>query len=75
MWKIHRYTLRKSVAAVMRLQMGQSLVEPRQRSQHPRQQVCQQPVETVGSVYGSRQILHDIEDAAGVVSCDEIQFA
>lgn len=60
----YRYTLRKSVAPVMRLQMGQSLVEPRHLSQHSRQQVCQHPVDTVGSVYGSMQIRHsrDVED-------------
>jgi len=47
----------KSDAAVIRLHIGQSL-DSRQRSQHPRQHVCQHWVETVGSVYGSRQILH-----------------
>lgn len=55
------YTLRKSVAAVIRLQIGQSFVDPRQRSQHSRQQVCQHPVETVGSVYGSIQIRQSTE--------------
>ena len=38
--------------------MGQSLVVPRHLSQHNRQQVCQQPVEAVGSLYGSRHIRH-----------------
>ena len=52
------YILRKSVAAVIRLQMGQSLVVPRHLSQHNRQHVCQQPVEAVGSLYGSRHIRH-----------------
>lgn len=47
----------KSDAAVIRLHMGQSL-ESKQRNQHSRQHVCQHWVETVGSVYGSRQILH-----------------
>jgi len=46
----HRYMRRKSAASVIRLQIGQSLVDPRQRSQHSLQQACQQPVETVGSL-------------------------
>jgi hypothetical protein len=45
------------MAQVIRLQIGQSFVEPRHLNQHSRQQVCQQPVDTVGSEYGSRQIL------------------
>jgi len=47
----------KSDAVVIRLHMGQNL-ESKQRNQHCRQHVCQHWVETVGSVYGSRQILH-----------------
>jgi hypothetical protein len=45
--------------------MGHSFVAPRQRSQHARQHVCQQPVLTVGSVYASRQIRHCVEPADG----------
>jgi hypothetical protein len=45
-----RYTLRSSVACVIRLHIGQSFVALRQRNQHALQHVCQQPVDTVGSV-------------------------
>ena len=58
---IHKYIFLKSVAAVIRLQLGHSFVDPRHRSQHSRQQVCQHPVETVGSVYGSKQIRQSSE--------------
>jgi len=50
-----RYMRRKSDAVVIRLHIGQSL-DSRQRNQHSLQHVCQHWVETVGSVYGSRQI-------------------
>lgn len=56
-WERQRYMRLKSDAVVIRLHIGQSL-DSRQRSQHSRQHVCQHWVETVGSVYGSRQILH-----------------
>ena len=56
-----RYTRRRSVAPVIRLHIGHSFVEPRQRSQQSLQQVCQQPVDTVGSLYGSKQIRQLIE--------------
>ena len=58
----------------MRLQIGQSLVEPKQRSQHSRQQVCQHPVDTVGSLYGSRQIRHesDVDDNTRMDSCKQL---
>jgi hypothetical protein len=59
----YKYTRRSSLAVVMRLHMGHSFVAPRQRSQHARQHVCQQPVLTVGSVYASRQIRHCVEPA------------
>jgi hypothetical protein len=61
----YKYTRRSSLAVVMRLHMGHSFVAPRQRSQHARQHVCQQPVLTVGSVYASRQIRHCVEPADG----------
>jgi len=54
--RIQRYTLRRSAAPVMRLQMGHNFVEPRHLNQHSLQHVCQQPIDTVGSVYGSIQI-------------------
>jgi len=56
-WQGQRYMRLKSDAVVIRLHIGQSF-DSRQRSQHSRQHVCQHWVETVGSVYGSRQILH-----------------
>lgn len=50
------YIRRRSVAPVIRLHIGQSFVEPKQRNQHSLQHVCQHPVETVGSLYWSRHI-------------------
>lgn len=50
----------------MRLHMGHSLVDPKHRNQHWRQHVCQHPVDTVGSSYGSRHILHTGEVEGGV---------
>ena len=66
----YKKTLRKSLAAVMRLQIGQSFVEPMQRSQHSRQQACQQPVLTVGSTYASRHILQEELDVGAAIDCE-----
>ena len=59
------------MAPVILLQIGQSFVDPRQRNQHSRQHVCQHPMDTVGSVYGSRQIRHksDVDDDTRDDSC------
>lgn len=64
----HKYIRRRSPGTVMRLHIGQSFVEPRQRIQHPAQHVCQHPVDTVGSSYGSKHILHtgDVDEDSGV---------
>lgn len=63
----YKKTLLKSPAPVIRLQIGQSFVEPKHRSQQSLQQVCQHPVDTVGSVYGEMQIRH--RDAVAVWDC------
>jgi len=62
-----RYILLSSDTPVMRLHIGHNFVLPRHLSQHSEQQVCQQPVETVGSAYTSKQIrqLKDVEAVLG----------
>ena len=66
------YTLLNSVAAVILLHIGHNFVDPKHLSQHSLQHVCQQPVETVGSLYGSRQMRHreDVDEETRVDSCN-----
>ena len=54
----YKYTLLNSEALVILRHIGHNLVAPKHLSQHDAQQVCQQPVETVASTYGDRQIRH-----------------
>ncbi|KAF9507182.1 hypothetical protein BS47DRAFT_1366794 [Hydnum rufescens UP504] len=56
----HRSILRRFDAAEICLNITQSFIEPRQHNQHVLQKTCQRATDTVGSVYDSSHIRHNI---------------